>query len=101
MLHMAEFIYNNSLNSTLGCTPFFALYGFNPQIHYDVRDPPESGKAADAQERIMKLKAYHEKLAKRWQQAVKTQVKNYNKQHKDITFRLDDLVMLSTANLKL
>lgn len=100
MLHAAEFAYNNSRNSTLGCTPFYALYGFNPQIHYDA-ETPEGSKAADAQERIAVLKTYHEKLAKRWQQAVETQAKHYNKRHKDITFRPDDLVMLSTANLNL
>ena len=33
---LAEFTYNNSNHSTLGCTPFCALYGYHPLIHLQI-----------------------------------------------------------------
>ena len=32
MLSAVNFAYNNSLHSSIGCTPFFAMYGFHPSL---------------------------------------------------------------------
>ena len=35
---MAEFCYNNAEQATIGCSPFFAMYGYNPKIEIDIAD---------------------------------------------------------------
>jgi hypothetical protein len=38
-LSLAEFTYNNTLNSTIGFTPFFANYGYHPRFDPDLAPP--------------------------------------------------------------
>jgi hypothetical protein len=57
LLPLAEFAYNNSVHATTRLTPFFANYGYHPEMHFK---PPKdarfrSERAAD--ERLGKLQA--------------------------------------------
>ncbi|SNX88141.1 related to gag-pol protein [Melanopsichium pennsylvanicum] len=36
LLPMAEFVYKNTLHSSIGISPFFACYGWNPKMHLDL-----------------------------------------------------------------
>jgi hypothetical protein len=38
LLPAAEFAYNNSRNSTTKISPFKALYGYDPELRFDVAD---------------------------------------------------------------
>ena len=44
MLSAVNFAYNNSLHSSIGCTPFFAMYGFHPSLP-DMPEPPYNMQA--------------------------------------------------------
>ena len=52
---LTEFIYNNSVYSIMGVSPFFALYGYNPEINVDIKDNTIEGEAP-------LVKAYIEQL---------------------------------------
>ncbi len=100
LLPLAEFVYINAKQATLGCSPFYAMSGYNASIHYDVEDNAWEGEIPTAKERIEKLHAAREKLSQRWKSAVASQVKAYNQKHKPKTFNKNDLVLLSTKNLR-
>jgi len=100
-LALAEFTYNNSTHSTIGTTPFYALYGFHPQItvhpHTAAADQPE---VPGAELRAQRLREEREELDKRWAAAVAQQAKYYNQKHTPKTFKVGDRVMLLAKNLR-
>lgn len=101
LLPEAEFAVNNSRSQTTGTTPFFALYGYHPEIRTDVVDDvPERGVPAAA-ERVIKLEELRVALRIHWQNAIEAQQKHYDKRRTDIQFHKGNLVGLSTRNLKL
>src|SRR5213079_1188157 len=37
LLSLAEFSYNNTQHTSIGCSPFYANYGYNPRFEVDTR----------------------------------------------------------------
>ena len=101
LLHDAEFSVNNAVNSTIGLTPFRALYGYNPEMHIDVEDDATVGGVPAVADRIEKLQALRDKAEIHWRKAQEAHKKYYNKKRKPMSFQQGDLVVLSTQNLKL
>ena len=100
LLPIAEFAYMNSHHSSLGCSPFYAMYGYNPQIHWEAEDGSLEGEVPAAKERVEQLQNYRKKIEAHWQRAVAAQAKYYNEHHKAKEYKVGELVMLSTKNLK-
>jgi hypothetical protein len=72
---LAKFIYNNSVYSTTGVSPFFAIYGFYPNIPLSIKDDYLKGKISAARKKVEGFKREGKKLAKRWRHAVEFQKK--------------------------
>ena len=100
LLPMAEFAANNAQNASTGVSPFYACYGYHPEIHYEVGDNSTGGEVPTAAERVKKLHELRNSLSQRLERAVAEQAKYYNRKHKPMTFSVGDLVLLSTRNLK-
>src|SRR5438045_2439650 len=64
-LPQAEFTYNNTVHALTGVSPFFALYGYNPDFTWDVEDAIPEGEAPAAHEHAVTIKAAREQLADR------------------------------------
>jgi hypothetical protein len=99
-LPLAEFTYNNSVHSTTGLTPFYALYGYHPDIRANIEADVPGGEAPNARLRVEQLQAEREELAKRWDNAMQAQKKWYDKKHTPMTFALGDKVMLLAKNIR-
>jgi hypothetical protein len=99
-LALAEFTYNNSIHSTTGMSPFFAMYGFHPTIELNVEDNVPEGEAPAAAERIKKIQEEREALEKRWEDAVDSQKKYYDRKHIAREFKIGDRVMLRAKNIR-
>jgi hypothetical protein len=99
-LALAEFTYNNSKYSTIGISPFYALYGFHPNIELHVEDKVPEGGAPAAHERIQRIKAERQAMEKRWQEAVEEQKKHYDNKHMDKKFQVREKVMLRAKNIR-
>jgi len=100
LLPFAEFAYANSEHSTLGVSPFKALYGYDPKIEIIAADGVLEGEVPDARERIEKLHELRQSLTTKWQEALQAKGKYYDRRHQPKTYNVGDLVMLSTKNLK-
>jgi transposase InsO family protein len=101
LLPAAEFAYNNSWSSSTKTTPFKALYGYDPELRFNVEDNANRGEAPAAHERVKTLQELRDKLRDELLHSQERQAKYYNKRHEPKLFKRGEFVKLSTRNLKL
>jgi hypothetical protein len=101
LLPTAQFASNNAINSTIGMTPFRALYAYEPDFQLRAEDGTPEGEVPATVHRLEKLHEVRQKLHETWQKASESQAKYYNKRHEARQFRKGQLVALSTRNLRL
>mmetsp|Transcript_60919 Transcript_60919/g.125512 ORF Transcript_60919/g.125512 Transcript_60919/m.125512 type:complete len:1332 (-) Transcript_60919:1893-5888(-) len=93
-----EFAYNHSVNPSLGCTPFECLYGFNPRTPSTIDAHTSVPAAAQFLNRISsRVEAARDNILK----TQLAQAQQIDKRRSNITFKEDDLVLLSTKHLNL
>ncbi|SOV01596.1 uncharacterized protein UDID_18136 [Ustilago sp. UG-2017a] len=86
LLDTAAFVYNNTVHNSIGVSPFFACYGWNPKAHPDipqrlgVNDPGRFEYLMDGKERCKYLQ-------EQIREAQRRTVDQYNRRHKDIEFK--------------
>jgi len=97
-LGTAEFAYNNKVYSSTKTLPFKANYGQDPRMGFKVR---RKGKYEGAEKFVMKIKEIQEE-AKAVLGKVQEEMKKYvdRKRAEVNEYRVEDLVMLSTKDLK-
>jgi hypothetical protein len=97
-LSLAEFSYNNCFQSSLGCSPFFANYGYHPRFNISVTtkttlDVPAAKQLAE------QLAKHHDALAESLKAAQDTQARYYDAKHRRIEFKVGDKVWLLSTNV--
>jgi len=97
-LGTAEFAYNNKVHSSTQTMPFKANYGQDPRIGFEGR---KKGKYEGAEKFVTKIKEIQEK-AKAALEKAQEEMKRYvdRKRAKVNEYKVGDLVMLSTKDLK-
>jgi hypothetical protein len=95
-LSRAQFSYNNLRHSTIGMSPFQAMYGYHPRMFAQVFE----SKCVGVSERLEALQKIREGLEESWSRAVKEQAKYYDKRHTPKEYQVGDTVGLSTRNFK-
>jgi hypothetical protein len=97
-LAMCEFSINNSHNDSIGCTPFFLNYGFNPRtpVTFDLKNSHEQS-SKDFLINLKQLEKHALQCLQRSQEYMRTQ---FNKHHKFKEFAVGDYVLLKTTHLK-
>jgi transposase InsO family protein len=101
LLRSAEYTYNNSRSSTTKTSPFMALYGYNPELRFNVEDAATKGETPAAHDRILHLQELRDRLREELLKSQERQAKYYNQRHQPKLFKRKDLVKLSTRNLRL
>jgi len=97
-LGTAEFVYNNKAHSSTRMSPFKANYGQDPRIGFKGR---KKGKYAEAEKFMEKMKKIQEKAKAALKKTQKDMRKYADKKRSDVDeYRVGDLVMLSTKDLK-
>ncbi len=70
LLSLAKFAYINTKQSTLRCSLFYIMTGYNAFIHYDVENNTWEKEMPAVRDRVKQLHKAHEKLLKQWKSAV-------------------------------
>jgi len=101
-LSHAEFAVNNGVHAALKMSPFEVLYGWNPDVHTaPTRDEFPEGKVPAATERARSMRETSEMLAKRWRTAQESQKRGNDARNKPMSYKVGDMVLLSSKNLSL
>ncbi|MCW2743449.1 MAG: uncharacterized protein JWR45_3871 [Blastococcus sp.] len=94
----AEIAYNNSEHSSTGYSPFFLNSGQHPQLPLNQVD--KNSNNPTAAELLEQLYLDLDTAMNNLIQAQQRQAKYANQSRRDVTFKVGDKVLLSTANLK-
>lgn len=95
----AEIAYNNSKQVSTGFTPYYMNYGYEINLPISLLTPTESSNPT-ANEMIGNINTAMEQAKKNIKLAQERQSLYANKSRRDITFKKDELVLLSTANIR-
>ncbi|KAJ1584104.1 hypothetical protein NDA11_004353 [Ustilago hordei] len=99
LLDTAAFVYNNTVHNSIGVSPFFACYGWNPKAHPDI--PRRLGVNDPGRfEYLMDGKECCKYLQEQIREAQRRSVDQYNRKHKDIEFKVGDMVYINRRNWK-
>ncbi|SYW79554.1 uncharacterized protein UHO2_04197 [Ustilago hordei] len=99
LLDTAAFVYNNTVHNSIGVSPFFACYGWNPKAHPDI--PQQLGvNDPGCFEYLMDGKECCKYLQEQIREAQQRSVDQYNRKHKDIEFKVGDMVYINCRNWK-
>ncbi|KAJ1570944.1 hypothetical protein NDA11_005894 [Ustilago hordei] len=99
LLDTAAFVYNNTVHNSIGVSPFFACYGWNPKAHPDI--PQRLGVNDPGRfEYLMDGKEHCKYLQEQIREAQRRSVNQYNRKHKDIEFKVGDMVYINRRNWK-
>ena len=99
LLDTIEFVINSSPNVSTGYTPFFLNYGFNPVTPMDLLKGDETSNVESVSSFVERMRSVWAKAKKNLEKSVQAQSKYYDKRHKDIAFKVGDMVLLLTRNL--
>ncbi|KAL6328237.1 hypothetical protein AAG906_034380 [Vitis piasezkii] len=95
VLPYAEFAFNNSINRTIGCTPFEVVYGFRPNTPLDVNSlslPPRPSEVALDFSSYMR--DVHEECKRRLTIHTNSYAASANSKRKDRQFNEGDMVLV-------
>ncbi|SYW86509.1 uncharacterized protein UHO2_04007 [Ustilago hordei] len=94
LLDTAAFVYNNTVHNSIGVSPFFACYGWNPKAHPDI--PQQLGvNDPGCFKYLMDGKEHCKYLQEQIREAQHRSVDQYNRKHKDIEFKVGDMVYIN------
>ena len=96
-LGMAEFVYNNKVHSSTKVLPFKTNYGQDPRMEFEIR---RKGKYEGAEKFMTKMKEIQEEAKAALEKAQEEMKKYIDRKREVDEYKVGDLVMLSTKDLK-
>jgi len=91
MLSQAEFWYNSSFHSSLGCSPFHALYGYDPDFG---AGPMSQGSSTTVNEMVQEIKNQNTWLKEHLARAQNKMKQAADRSRKDQVFQVGEQVLL-------
>jgi hypothetical protein len=103
LLPLAEFVYNNAKNASIGISPFYANYGYHPRATLKIRPVQEQDNYRNpaAESFFNHLKQVHDKLRSTLKQAQETYKRFSDRRAGPAPeFKAGDLVWLNRKNIE-
>ena len=91
-------VINSFLNQSTGFSPFYLHYGHEPVMPLQLIQGNESINTGSVASFINRITSDWELAKENLQRSVGLQKKYYDSRHKDVKYKVGDLVLLSTRN---
>ena len=101
LLPTVELVINSLPNSSTGFSPFYLNYGYEPMTPIQLIRGDELAKTESVVSFAQRIASDWKLARENLEQSVRLQQKYYDKKHRDVGYKVGDLVLLSTRNLKL
>ena len=100
-LPTVEMVINSLPNRSTGYSPFFLMYGYHPVLPVELLKGDEETKVETVAKYLERTQEVWHRARTQMKKAVAIQQSYYNQKHRDISFAVGDVVLLSTQNLRL
>ena len=100
-LPTVEMVVNSLPNRSTGYSPFFLMYGYHPVLPVELLKGDEETKVETVAKYLERTQEVWRHAQAQMKRAVAIQQDYYNAKHRDISFGVGELVLLSTQNLRL
>ena len=101
ILPTVEMVINSLPNSSTGFSPFYLNYGHEPVMPVTLLEGTEKINTESVASFIRRITSDWELARENLNRSVGLQKKYYDRKHRDITYKVGDLVLLSTRNLRM
>ena len=91
-------MYNNTVHSFMSMTLMKTLTAVHRNLQININVDLSAGNTPQAKKRAEALKTMYKSLKEILTHAINTQKKQYNKQHKIIFFKIENIIMIRTKN---
>ena len=99
-MFITKFAINNVQNVFIEVSFFYACYDYHLEIHYEIENNFIEERISNAKKRVKTFHDLKNSLKLRLERVDVEQTKYYNRKHKSMFFDINNLMMLSTKNLK-
>ena len=101
LLPTIELVINSLPNQSTGFSPFFLNYGYEPVTPMQSLKGDESASTESVASVVRRIASDWELARENLERSVGMQKRYYDRKHRDISYKVGDLVLLSTKNLKM
>ena len=101
LLPTVEMVINSLPNSSTGFSPFYLNYGYEPVTPVELIRGDETAPTEAVEVFVRRMTTGWKLARENLERSVRQQAKYYDAKHRDIGYQVDDLVLLSTRNLKM
>ena len=101
LLPTVELVVNSLPNSSTGFSPFFLNYGYEPVTPIELLRGNELAKTEAVEAFVRRVSSDWRLARENLERSVRLQAKYYDAKHRDVGYKVGDLVLLSTRNLKM
>ena len=101
LLPTVELVINSLPNSSTGFSPFYLNYGYEPVTPIQLIRGDELAKMESVGSFAQRVASDWKLARENLERSVRLQQKYYDKKHRDVGYKVGDLALLSTRNLRL
>ena len=97
---LTEFAYNNFIHVFADASPFYSMYEYNSEIHYEVENNFIKERISFVKQRLKQFYDIRNQLMQQLQKASAQQTKYNTVNHQSKNYAVNNLMLLSIKNLK-
>ena len=101
LLPMVQFVVNSSPSVSTGYSPFFLNFGFHPVTPIEMMRDRSESSVESTEEFLRRMNTVFDAAKKQMEKSHNQMKQHADKKRKDVSFAVNDLVLLSTVHLRI